>query len=91
MTTKTTAELIIGDVVFLLHANGELNDKAPFQQMTVVQATTKEVTFFRPYVTLSTFIHTGGAIPYIGIEQFTSPIGHHAKYMVMDNIYNGKQ
>lgn len=86
MSTRKIAELKIGDVVKLL----PINPNDTFNEMTVIAATTAFVKFFRPYVHLGDFTHTGGVTPYIGIEEFEVPLGHPAEYEFLENIYRGQ-
>jgi hypothetical protein len=60
------AELQLRDVV-------KLSD-IPFAYAVVRQIADGKIELFRPYATTSDFSHTGGVIPYIGIEQFAIPI-----------------
>jgi hypothetical protein len=82
------AALRIGDVVEQTDCNDRPYGTA-YSQMVVINKTDDEITFFRPYVSLSNFTYTGGAIPYIGVNQFTSPTNHPMKYVLIDNIYRG--
>jgi hypothetical protein len=50
--------LKIGDVVFLLNGDKTISSGAG-KEMTVIEKTDNEVTFFRPYVHLADFIYTG--------------------------------
>ena len=43
----------------------------PFADAAVIQVTETEVFFFRPYVHLGDFEHTGGVTPYIGAEKWS--------------------
>ncbi len=81
------SNLKIGDVVKL--NNG--SHVSASQEMTVINKTEEEITFFRPYVNLSNFTYTGGAIPYIGIEKFTVFLPNSNTYIIIDNIYKEKE
>ena len=92
MKTKFLNELEIGDVVTL--TNQERNVKIilePYCQLTVINKTEKEITFFKPYVSLADFTYTGGVIPYIGVEKFSVPINNWQVYFIFGNIYHGKK
>ncbi len=80
------AKLRIGDVVVFPHDGEHAN---PNGQLTVIKADGKEVKFFRPYVSLGDFVHTGGVTPYIGIEEFSVPVeGSSHVYEVLGNIFH---
>ncbi len=78
-------DLQIGDVVILAN-NGEPLQSAG-NQMTVINRTDKEITFFRPYVSLADFTYTGGVIPYVGMEKFSVPFGNPSEYFLIENIF----
>lgn len=78
-------DLRIGDVVCFEHSEASIAN-----QMTVINKTENEVTFFRPYVQLSDFIYTGGVIPYVGTEKFVAPIIRDTEFSLFGNIYRGK-
>jgi hypothetical protein len=80
--------LKIGDVVFLLNGDKTISSGAG-KEMTVIEKTDNEVTFFRPYVHLADFIYTGGVIPYTGVEKFSVPLGNPCQYLLIANIYRG--
>jgi hypothetical protein len=86
MSTKKIAELKIGDVVKHL----PVNPNASYNEITVVNATPKEVTFYRPHVHLGDNIFVGGALSYVGIEKWTVPLPHPAEYEFIENIYRGQ-
>lgn len=76
--------LRIGDVVRLLPLTPD-----PFQDLTVINKTDKEITFFRTYVSLRDYISPhSGAPALIGIEQFSAPI-RSLEYQLLTNIYHG--
>jgi hypothetical protein len=80
--------LKIGDVVFLLNGDKTISSGAG-KEMTVIEKTDDKVTFFRPYVSLGDFIHTGGVTPYIGVETFSVPLANPCQYLLIANIYRG--
>lgn len=84
MIISKMIDLQLGDVV---SNNRPGEAETPNNQMTVIKKTDKTITFFRPYVHLSEFEHVGGVTPYVGIEQFETPIND-TSYTVLGNIYN---
>jgi hypothetical protein len=80
------SNLRIGDVVWQLRYDGTPYNE-PFNDLTVINKTDSEITFFRPYVSLANFTYTGGVIPYIGISQFNVPI-RGVEYLLRNNIYH---
>jgi len=61
------SELRLRDVVDL--------ESGDYSIATVVQITEdRGIKFFRPYVMTSDFSYTGGVIPYIGFEEFHTPV-----------------
>lgn len=66
-------ELQLGDRVRLFDGD---DPGAAYMDATVINVTEKDVTFFRPYVHIGDFSHTGGVTPYIGTEQFSVPRDH---------------
>ena len=56
-------KLELGDVV-------RIRSGAAYSHATVRQVKDGCVTFFRPYVHLGDFSHTGGVTPYVGIEEW---------------------
>lgn len=78
-----TRELKLGDVVRLLGGNiGE-----PWQDQTVINVDGEKVTFFRPYMIVSSFSYTNGVIPYIGVEKYDVPLGNPSSYEWLGNIF----
>lgn len=73
MTLKTT-ELQLGDVVRQLGHIDAFNTCVVVSiSATICPATGKSgaVHLFRPYAITSDFSHTGGVIPYVGIETYS--------------------
>lgn len=66
MTIKTI-ELKLGDVVRQDRPYGGVE----FDTCVVVNITARGVDLFRPYAITSGFSHTGGVIPYVGIETYS--------------------
>lgn len=85
MSTKKIEELRIGDVVKHL----PIDPTATYNESTVINATEKEVTFYRPYVHLGEHVYVGGVLSYLGVEKWTVPLPHPAEYEVINNIYTG--
>jgi len=63
---RFATQVVIGDIVRM-----DVESDRGYGDMTVYQITDKDVHLYRPYVVTSDFITSGGAIPYIGIEDFS--------------------
>ncbi len=87
----TISNLKIGDVVKFAGPNGTSPiTLQPFNELTVIQITKENVTFFRLYVHLGNFIHTGGVTPYLGTERFDVPTQSKGNYLLLGNVYRGE-
>lgn len=85
MKTLALAELKIGDVVKFVNGNG------PNAEMTVIQKTKDLIVLFRPFVLLSDFTCSDGAIPYLGTEKIEFKLSTSTNREVnwIGNIYFG--
>lgn len=90
MNILRTSELQEGDVVCLLDSKGNPHEGA-FLDLTVTKVTQDSVQFFRPFVHLGNFIHTGGVTPYIGTETFSTPKNDGKWYGFIENIFRKNQ
>ncbi len=68
--TVLTIDLRLADVVSQASMRGHLVADRPFSTCTVIQVEEDRVKLFRPYGQTADFSHTGGVIPYIGIEEY---------------------
>jgi hypothetical protein len=81
-TEITTAELQLADKVRLAHMKDD-KAKGPYLVRQIDKVNGK-VHLWRPYIHHADFSHTGGVIPYVGIEDFPLELTYSGKFLLIE-------